>query len=53
MTPDELIARLKAIKSGTEYDTETGHMEADRLLLVYINDQRVTDAFEDLHRWYA
>lgn len=57
MTKEELIEKLNAIngKRGVErfYDNENGHIEADELLLEYIADKDITDAFEAVEKWYA
>ena len=57
MTKEELIEKLKAIegKHKTErfYDSENGHVEADDLLIEYINDKEIADAFEEVSKWYA
>lgn len=53
MSIEELIAALLNIVSSGDFDTEEGHDEADGLLLKYINDQRVTDAYDDIPKWYA
>jgi hypothetical protein len=56
MTIGELLAKLLAfqeLRKVGDYDTEHVHIDADQLLLDYINDQRVTDAFDDLPKWYA
>lgn len=47
---ERLIADLEACNSG---DEEGGHGNADRLLLEYINDPRVTEAYDAIDRWYA
>lgn len=55
MNIEELIDRLKIIsrhqnaKDGYEED----HFNADALLLDYINDQRVVDAFNSIKKWYS
>lgn len=46
----ELIEKLKKIDSG---DEEWDHIYADRLLLNYIGDKRVEEAFEIIKKWYA
>ena len=51
MTKEELISGLKAIKD--KFDTEEGHVEADQLLLEYINDEDIASAFNDIEKWYA
>ncbi|MCK9556366.1 hypothetical protein M0R36_11250 [bacterium] len=51
MTKDELIKRLNEIKD--EGGGEGGHMEADDLLLEYINDPDISKAFNEIERWYS
>jgi hypothetical protein len=34
-------------------DPETGHVEADNLLLELIDDEEITKAFKSIRRWYA
>lgn len=60
MTIDELIAKLKALsregkppRKFGEGDAGDDHIEADRILLAYINDPRVTEAFDAIEKWYA
>lgn len=50
MTPEELVEKLKEFQ-GNEPESE--HSKADRLLLEYIGDDKVTDAFNAIHKWYA
>lgn len=51
MTIEELIERLRSWHGPQ--DEEVAHGAADRLLLEYINDPRVTEAFEAIEKWYA
>ena len=51
MSLEELISKLKALKDNK--DIEDRHMEADQLLLDFINIQAVEDAFDDFEKWYA
>lgn len=60
MTKDELIQELikiqneKYILMGIEtVDEESNHIKADELLLRYINDERVTQEFDKIKKWYA
>lgn len=46
----QLIDDLKACNSG---DIEDDHADADRLLLDYINDLGVTEAYDAIDKWYA
>lgn len=52
MTKEELIAKLTAIAAGV-LDIESGHIEADKLLLEYIDDREVNEAFDSVEKWYA
>lgn len=47
---DELVANLQALHHT---DPEQGHMDADKLLLAYIGDPFVTEAFEAVPKWYG
>ena len=51
MTIDELIVKLEELINCD--DPEAAHMEADELLLEYINDKKVTEAFNSIRKWYA
>lgn len=60
MTKEELIQELikiqneKYILMGIEtVDEESNHIKADELLLRYINDDRVTQEFDKIEKWYA
>ena len=53
MTVRELVLRLNDIEGRGGYDKERDHIEADELLLEYINDPLVTEAFEEIGKWYA
>lgn len=58
MTLESLIKELKYIQNGKDkdgfhiYSEDDGHVKADRLLLEYINDSKVTEAFDDIDKWY-
>lgn len=52
MTKEELIEKLKELH-GENVDAEHNHGVADNLLLEFINDEEVTEAFEAIKRWYA
>ena len=58
MTKHELLKQLQVIKkkqeeSTTGYGIDDDHVEADSLLLDYIDDKAITDAFLSIERWYA
>lgn len=47
---EKLLNRLKDLKDA---DPEWGHSEADKALLEYINNSEVTEAFEEIDKWYS
>jgi hypothetical protein len=51
MTKEDLIRRLGECDDGE--DTEQCHDNADDLLLQYINDPEVTEAYKQLPRYSA
>ena len=51
MTRDELVEQLKML-AGIG-DPECSHVDADELLLEYINDPEVSKAFFSIDKWYA
>lgn len=65
MSKEELITALREIAArqlepvhvgklvGTRKDMEKDHEAADRLLLEYINDPRVTTLFDQIDKWYV
>ena len=55
ITKEELIEELRRLTDGKafNYDYEITHHEADDLLLAYINDEAVTEAFDAIPKWYA
>lgn len=53
MEKEELIKQLEELAEMSDGDEEVAHIKADKLLLNFINDKKVTDAFESIERWYA
>jgi len=53
MSIEELRGKLKELRRDRVTDYETAHIEADKLLIEYINDSEVTEAFEEIGRWYS
>lgn len=49
----ELITKLAEVQLECGADVEVAHGRADRLLLDYIGDQRVSDAYDRIEKWYA
>jgi hypothetical protein len=52
MTRDELLTSLRALQ-GDHVDPEQAHCEADALLLMYIGDPEIEEAYERIEKWYA
>lgn len=50
MTKEELLCKLANLEN---IEPKDGHYEADILLLDYINDEEITEAFQNLERWYG
>lgn len=53
MTIEDLIHALELINERSSGDREVDHIEADNLLMDYINDDRVRKAFDEIYKWYA
>lgn len=56
MTKEQLIEELnnlKKVQMGDDYDPERDHRIADKLLLSYINDSIIEEAFEEIDKWYS
>lgn len=53
MTVPDLVAKLEAIAEDYTGDQESDHLRADKLLLKFIDDPRVTLAFNAIDKWYA
>lgn len=51
MTKQELLEKLEELHDG--WDHEANHSIADKLLLEFINDPEVTEAFDKIEKWYA
>lgn len=51
MTRDELLSKLRSLQGST--DPEMSHSEADKLLLAYIGDEEIAEAFDAVPAWYA
>lgn len=50
MTNEELIKQLNDLNN--DCDCEKAHRKADGLLLEFINDEEITDAFDEIEKWY-
>lgn len=51
MTTKDLVEKLDALSEGN--DPEWDHEQADQLLLDFIDDPEVTNAFYSIRKWYA
>ena len=50
MDKQELIKRLKELENSN--DRECSHIEADCLLIEYINNKEIKGAYGKLEKWY-
>lgn len=53
MTKEELLAEIQRIDKELDWDLESKHARLDDLLLAFIGDDRVTEAFNSADKWYA
>lgn len=53
MTKEELIEELKSLIEASWSDAENAHSKADELLLRFIDDEEVSEAFNGIERYYA
>lgn len=51
MTKDELIKRLRAC--AEDHDIEVAHKATDDLILEYLADPEIRDAYDSVSKWYA
>ena len=51
LSREDLICRLKQL--AIHYDAEAAHFHADDLLLTYIDDEAISEAFRGVPREYA
>lgn len=47
----QLIKKLE--KCAKSYDTESAYCDADSLLLEYIDDEEIAEAYSKVDKWYA
>jgi hypothetical protein len=57
MNKEKLLLEFKEIhnklKNTPLYDEEKAHYDADDLLIQFINDKEIEEAFDSIHKWYA
>ena len=51
ITKEELIRKLNKLAKYFDYDRT--HAEADNLLLLYLNDEEIKEAYDSVGKWYA
>ncbi len=51
MTKNQLLEKLQ--EAAKNKDKEDRHLQMDRLLLKYVNDERITELFNETDMWYA
>lgn len=51
ITKEELIRKLNELAEDDDY--EMTHAEADDLLLLYLNDEEIKEAYDSVGKWYA
>jgi len=50
---EKILEELVKLQELSKGDAEVAHGKADDLLLEYINDKQITEAFKKIERWYA
>lgn len=48
-----LLEKLKLAAELSETDPESGHSDADDILLEFIDDEEVSEAYGQVKRWFA
>lgn len=51
MTKDELLAKLRELADDSDH--EMAHVQADDLLLEWISDPEIEEAYHAIEKWYA
>ncbi len=51
MTKQELIEKLKELHDN--FDVEVAHVKADDLIIEFINDEEIKEAYDNVPKWYA
>ncbi len=53
MTKLELIGKLRTIRILHEDNPEMAHIEADKVILQYIDDDDITHEYDEVEKWYS
>lgn len=48
-----LVEQLKALEERSQTDSEEAHVEADDLLLEFINDEEISEIYGRIQKYYA
>ena len=52
MSREELLKELRSW-GGDKQDFEIAHFHADTLLIAYLDDDEITEAWNDIGKWYS
>jgi len=50
---NETIKKVQGVDKSGYADLESTHCEADELLLKFINNKKISEAFDNIPKWYA
>ncbi len=53
MNKEELRDALHKLNEEYGHDTEVAHYQADCLLIKYIDDKEIENAYDEIDKWYA
>ena len=53
MEKEVLLKELKSLSRSQCDDFETTHYRADKLLIQYINDKEIEEAYNNVGKWYS
>lgn len=53
MEKEVLLKELKSLSRSQCSDYEITHSRADKLLIQYINDKEIEEAYNDVGKWYS
>lgn len=51
LTKKQLLRKLE--KCAKDYDIESAHCDADALLVDYLDDDEIREAYNKIEKWYA
>ena len=56
MTEEDIQEYVDRLKECKEYDAESGHMEADKILIDFISNlgyESIVEAWNEVEKWYS